>query len=108
LHFRNQTQAEEFARFIGDESAAQMQMPGHSAYCYVSVGMEMADRNQNRVLNSRQANQGGESIADRFQPRRKCKHPVDESAKLTVGVIGQQFRPGDGQGLSAGLAPGPG
>jgi hypothetical protein len=102
LHLGDQTQAQEFTRLASYESAAQVQMRGNCPYGDFSVVMEMADRDQNCVLDSRQTNTGGKAIADRFQPCRERKHSVDESAKLAVRGISQQFRPGDCQRLSAG------
>jgi hypothetical protein len=82
---------DELSCFHGYERTAQAQMPGDSGHACVAFDFQMADGDQDSVLNPGQADQRAKAGSHGFQARSQREQSVHQSAKSVIGAAGNQI-----------------
>ena len=77
--------------FHGDEGARYAQMVAHRLHGDVALGLEVADRNKDCVLDAREADERSMAVADRLVTRLEGEEGVDKLAELPVVVPGEEL-----------------
>src|SRR3984885_14661121 len=78
-----------------------MQMVGDRLDVDIAVEAEMADRDQDRIFDTREPDLLGMTVADRLVARHEGKDVVHELAKVAVGAVVQEFGTGHRQRQTA-------
>src|SRR5271167_2861467 len=74
-----------------------MQVVGDRLDVDIAVKTEVSDRDQDRILDAREPDLLGMTVADRLMARHEGKDVVHELAKVSVGTVVQEFGTGDRQ-----------